>query len=248
MEHHLAPSCRQLLIFAAACAHDRRVQSFSMAILRDAMNALFAEGEIKVETYGPPSRQVSRIVRDKSCLIGPWRGKATLMSKGPGRVERAIEALFKSKPNDAFATWELCWRVYPNIARLERTHKVAVTRAAKKVCARLSDWQSTRTWYRGGELVFFNHASVKSYGLARRMSDSRHLNDKQIRASLKRGGDHHGYVVEGGTWWRHVQLYIADRDGDTSERAMALRRKENEVMASYGLPPKTPLHPRKLNV
>ena len=159
------------------------------------------------------------------------------MSKGPGRVERAIEALFKSKPNDAFATWELCWRVYPNIGKLERTHKVAVTRAAKKVCARLPDWQSMKTWYRGRELVFFNHASVKSYGLARRKCDSRYLSDEQIRASLRRGGDHHEYVVEGGTWWRQVQLYIADRDGDTSERAMALRRKENEAMASYGLPP-----------
>ena len=169
-----------------------------------------------------------------------WRSKTTLMSKGPGRVERAIEALFKSKPNDAFATWELCWRVYPSIDRLERTHKVAVTRAAKKVCARLPDWQSMKTWYRGRELVFFNHASVKSYGLARMKCDSKYLSDEQIRASLRRGGDHHEYVVEGGTWWRDVQLYIADRDGDTSERAMALRRKEKEVRASYGLAPQNP--------
>jgi hypothetical protein len=149
------------------------------------------------------------------------------MSKGPGRVERAIEALFRSKPNDAFATWELCWRVYPNIGRLERKHKVAVTRAAKSVCARLPNWQSMRTWYRGRELVFFNHTSVKSYGLARRKSDSRYLSDEQICASLRRGGDHHGYIVEGGTWWRQVQLYIRDRDGATSEGAMALRGKED---------------------
>jgi hypothetical protein len=94
-----------------------------------------------------------------------------------------------------------------------------------------------RTWYRGRELVFFNHTSVKSYGLARRKSDSRYLSDEQIRASLRRGGDHHAYVVEGGTWWRQVQLYIADRDADTFERAMALCRKENEAVASYGLPP-----------
>jgi hypothetical protein len=159
------------------------------------------------------------------------------MSKGPGRVEREIEALFRNKPNDAFATWEICWRVYPNVSTLERKHKVAVTRAAKKVCARLPDWQSTKTWYRGGELVFFNHASVKSYGLARRKSDSRHLSDEQIRASLRRGGDHHEYIVEGGIWWLYVQLWIADGDNDTSERAMALRRKADEIRRSYGLPP-----------
>jgi len=42
-----------------------------------------------------------------------------------------------------------------------------------------------RTWYRGRELVFFNHTSVKSYGLAR------YLSDEQICASLRRSGDHH---------------------------------------------------------
>jgi hypothetical protein len=163
------------------------------------------------------------------------------MSKESGRVQRAIEALFKSRPNDAFATWEICWRVYPNVGRLESKHKLAVTRAAKSVCAHLPDWQSMETWYRGGELVFFNHASVKSYGLARRKSECRYVSDKQIRASLRSGGDHHRYVVEGGTWWRHVQLYIADRDDDTSERAMALRKQM--VRASYGLPPR-PRNPR----
>ena len=138
--------------------------------------------------------------------------RQTPMSKESGRVQRAIEALFKSKPNDAFATWEICWRVYPNVGRLESKHKLAVTRAAKRVCARMPDWQSMKTWYRGGELVFFKHASVKSYGLARRKSECRYASDKQIRASLRSGGDHHRYVVEGGTWWRHVQLYIADRE------------------------------------
>jgi hypothetical protein len=157
----------------------------------------------------------TRTDNSKCCLIAPRPDKTTLMSKGPGRVEREIEALFKSKPNDAFATWELCWRVYPNISTLARKHKVAVTRATKKICARLPDWQSMRTWYRGGELVFFNHASVKSYGLARRKSESRHLSDAQIRASLRRGGNYHRYIVEGGAWWRHVQRYIADRDGGT---------------------------------
>jgi RecA-family ATPase len=44
-------------------SRDVSCRGFSMAILRDAMNALFAKGEIKVETYGPRSRQVSRIVR-----------------------------------------------------------------------------------------------------------------------------------------------------------------------------------------
>jgi hypothetical protein len=176
--------------------------------------------------------------RNKCCLIEEVYVKTTLMSKGPGRIERAIEALFKAKPNDAFSTVELCDHVYAGINRVERKHRVAVTRAANKVCARMPDWGTYQSWRRGAELIFHNRASIMSYALARKKADAWEWDtDKSIRADLEPGGSDHHLIVEGGSWWLHVKLHIADRDGDRSERAEALRREYDEVRASYNLPP-----------
>ena len=46
-------------VFAA----DKRSKGISRDMLRDAMNALFAKREIRVEEYGPQSRRLSRIIR-----------------------------------------------------------------------------------------------------------------------------------------------------------------------------------------
>ena len=37
-------------------------------------------------------------------------------------------------------------------------------------------------------------------------------------------------IVEGGAWWRFVQTYIAERDGDT-ERAKALQAETDKALA-----------------
>ena len=61
------------------------------------------------------------------------------MSRGPGRIERAIASAFAAEPDNAFTIGDLCIRVYPEIARgfalPEKKHRVAVLRAAKKVAA-----------------------------------------------------------------------------------------------------------------
>jgi len=148
------------------------------------------------------------------------------MSKGPGHIERAIEKLFEAKPNDAFSTRELCACVYA--ARVERKHRVAVIRAANNVRARMPDWHAMGSDRRGHEAIFYNHASLMSYALARVKSGW--TSEKDIRASLKPGGFYHDCVVEGGAWWRHVEMYLAERDGQT-ERAEALRRENDEDLA-----------------
>ena len=43
----------------------KRARGFKRSDLIDAMNALFARGEIRNETYGRPSRPCSKIVRAK---------------------------------------------------------------------------------------------------------------------------------------------------------------------------------------
>jgi hypothetical protein len=56
--------------------------------------------------------------------------QGTLMSKGAGRVERAIAGVFEAEPDNAFTVEDLCDRAYPG-ELVEKKHRVAVLRAAK---------------------------------------------------------------------------------------------------------------------
>lgn len=164
------------------------------------------------------------------------------MSRGPGRIERAIEAAFTDGPDDAYTTEDLIDRAYSGVNRAEKKHRVAVIRAAKKVSDRM-DWECFRTEALGGTLVFWNPYDVMSYAIGRIKADmfvSYRSNDRRvldhhrrtaddIRAMLAPGGKYHPHVVEGGAWWRHVQLNIARRDGDMSETAQALQAEQDKV-------------------
>jgi hypothetical protein len=62
-------------------------------------------------------------------------GIETFMSKGPGRIERALAAIFDGEPGNAFMTEELCEMIYPG-CRIEKKHRVAVMRAVAKLAKR----------------------------------------------------------------------------------------------------------------
>src|SRR3954470_13729303 len=59
--------------------------------------------------------------------------KETLMSHGPGRVQRNIEDLFQNNPSATFTTEDLVACAYPGRNRVEKSHRVAVLRAAVPV-------------------------------------------------------------------------------------------------------------------
>lgn len=84
------------------------------------------------------------------------------MSRGPGHIERTLKALFATEPNAAFTTEELACRVYPHIKHVQKKHRVAVIRTAKKFLPwRMSDGGAGRT------LVFYTSGNEASYALAR---------------------------------------------------------------------------------
>ena len=64
------------------------------------------------------------------------------MSRGPGRIERAIRALFDASPDRAFLTADLCEHCFPNVRRIERKHEVSTLRAVRKIIADDPDWRS----------------------------------------------------------------------------------------------------------
>ena len=61
------------------------------------------------------------------------------MSRGPGRIERAIYDLFADHPEGAWTTEDLCRRVYPTANRIEKKHRVAVLRAVKTIMGKTDD-------------------------------------------------------------------------------------------------------------
>jgi hypothetical protein len=86
------------------------------------------------------------------------------MSRGPGRIERAIRELFDAHPDLAFVIDELCERCYPNAAgQIERKHQVAVLRAAWAVIEDDPDWRAWRIAGMGRGWVFVNEANVQSF-------------------------------------------------------------------------------------
>jgi hypothetical protein len=84
------------------------------------------------------------------------------MSKGPGRIERAIVSILDAAPDRAFTTKELCKRVY-GTGYVEKKHRVAVLRAARQIVARRN---TTLRIHWGNEAAVFNCTSVTAYGLA----------------------------------------------------------------------------------
>jgi hypothetical protein len=102
------------------------------------------------------------------------------MSRGPGRVERAIKAAFDAEPTRVFTTEYLCSHVYAGTTKIEKKHRVSLIRAAKRVLQREHNWRVTRTHMPGAPFLFFNETVAERsdiagpQGLRRVADDTRH--------------------------------------------------------------------------
>jgi hypothetical protein len=166
------------------------------------------------------------------------------MGKGLGHVGRAIEAILIAEPENAFTVEDLCDRVYRGINRIEKKHRVSVIRAAKSVAKRHANLESWRSEQLGGTMIFRTADNVMSYGMARLKSDflhnyrstdprcmpSRITIEEQLRARLIEGGKDHQYVVPGGAWWDHVELWKAEQARD-SKTVTKLKKKGERSLA-----------------
>lgn len=87
------------------------------------------------------------------------------MSRGPGRVEQAVEATFARFPDQTFSTAELAPIVYPGVNQLEKKHRVSIVRAADKVAKRIG-WSSRRVRAGAdGVVLYYNLMNARSYRL-----------------------------------------------------------------------------------
>lgn len=175
------------------------------------------------------------------------------MSRGPGRIERAIEAAFTASPDDAFSVSELGAFAYPGLNRVEKRHRVAILRAADKVGRRL--WWAGRTSERpGGAVIYFNLLNVRSYTLG-------HLRRDLVNGSAPmeqlldlmeppqfgdpwRSRNQWDRMQPGGAWWLHVEMNKAQKAGDLAEverlraelRASVDRRMAAKFSEAHGAP------------
>jgi hypothetical protein len=129
------------------------------------------------------------------------------------QIERTIREIFIANPDSAFSANDLCERVYSaDWNQTERKYHNAVVAAAKKVSEQLGEH---RSWFcaewRGAPFVFFNHASVTSYAMARLRADAwnRRASEEELKSKLLDHEMYREFVSEGGAWWEHCQEYIA---------------------------------------
>ena len=168
------------------------------------------------------------------------------MSRGPGKIERAIRQLMAAEPTGAWTVEDLCERVYAGINRVEKKHRVSVLRALRRAVRDDADWALWTSEGIGGRVVLVNRTNVESYGLARlktdflahyRSNDRRtplhwiHTED-DLRRELAPGGRDHHLIQPGGAWHRHVQMNIAERDGETEKLALLTAEQDAEVVSS----------------
>jgi hypothetical protein len=169
------------------------------------------------------------------------------MSKGGGRIQRAIGAIFDAEPDNAFTVEELCRRIYPGIDHYERSvihqkYRVSVICAAKKLCERRPELAGERSdGTLGRTLVFYRRDNLMSYAMFRlkaegfyhyRSNDRREERWRTEEADLRKILDDDKYrerMAPGGAWWRHTQMFFAERDGDT-ERLAQLKAVEEAAL------------------
>jgi hypothetical protein len=157
------------------------------------------------------------------------------MSRGRGRIERAIRQLFDDHPDLAFVTDELAEHCFPGVG-IERKHQVSVLRAAHKVVAPDPDWTAWQIECKRRGWVFFNHASVQSYALGRMIAETygaRHDRTEML-ARLQPGSVNDTFLdlcAPGGGWAGHVEMHRAAREGK-SELVAALARQQKIAIAA----------------
>ena len=177
------------------------------------------------------------------------------MSRGPGRIERAIRGLMDTEPHGAWTVEDLCERVYAGVNRVEKKHRVSVQRALRRIVEGDPDWCLFRSEYVGGTLVLVNRANVRSYALGRLKADFlghyrnpdprlwRTATEADLLALLEPLGRDHHLVRDGGSWDQHVKIHLAQRDGRTEEAERLEGERIQRIaqgMARIGGRPETP--------
>src|SRR3954471_16507234 len=143
------------------------------------------------------------------------------MSRGPGKRERAIDAMFIAQPSRAFTVEALAAIAFPGVNRIEKKHRVATLRAAHNVAKRLR-WKMMKGGDTGDGLTFYNPVDLRSYAEAQVRYVARSDLRRGCTDSLERGlsalddpaSEWAQSMQPGGTWWEKVEIERCRRSGN----------------------------------
>ena len=148
------------------------------------------------------------------------------MSRGLGKIEKAIEAAFTAYPSATFSVLDLGPIAYPGLDSMEKKHRAAIIRAADKVAERLWWWKCINE-RPGGHVIYCNRLDVRSYAIGRLRTDflQNDMSLPEIEQSLERpepdGPMAHRsnwkLIQPGGAWWVHVEIEKARKAGNHAE-------------------------------
>lgn len=162
------------------------------------------------------------------------------MSRGPGRVQQAIQAIFASAPRSTFTVEDLAGLIYPG-SPVEKKHRVAILRAAALMGVTTTKvepdgrsgfdagagslWVAWLSERRGGSVLFFNCLNVASYASARIRVER---NCSQAEAE-KKFASHREAIAPDGTWTRRVEIVRARHAGDDKLAAKLQKQADAEL-------------------
>jgi hypothetical protein len=134
------------------------------------------------------------------------------MSRGPGRIERAIAEAFERNPQATFSVAELAPYAFPGLNSLSRKHRVSIIRAAENVAWRLY-WRGEHERRRHGEIIYSNLLDPRSLrlGMLRRDFCCNRDDLATVHRVLEEDASE---LVPRGVWWLHTQIHRANIEGD----------------------------------
>jgi hypothetical protein len=164
-----------------------------------------------------------------------------IMSRGAGRIERALRTLLAAEPTNAFSLADLATHIFPDVRVVQKKHRVSLRRAALKIIASDPDWRFEQTHAR--EVMLVNAACLESRALAqlnhaprgsrrfvRHFLPERQALVEDRRQSLAPGEVNHHLLAPGSDLQLQVAEHIARRDGDAA-RADAIARERQALEA-----------------
>jgi hypothetical protein len=142
------------------------------------------------------------------------------MSRGPGRVERTIEAEFTANPSMTYLVDDIIAVAYPNEKAVAKKHRVAAIRAANSVAAILG-WACRRAEQpRSHPLIYFNRRDHRGYAIGH--NRCHHHVEISHEELVLRAADPQDECAEkwardlqtGSHYWMHVEIFRAHLGGD----------------------------------
>lgn len=164
------------------------------------------------------------------------------MSRGPGRIQRAIEDAFRQNPRATYAVDDLAALAYPGVNHIEKKHRVAVLRAGAAAAGACGWWYG---WAErpGHPVVYCNPLDLRSYATwnMRRDFIEGALTAKQIEAALddpKAWHSRWSLVQPGGAWWQHVEINKARAAGNDTRADTMVAELNTSIAARLAAMPR----------